>query len=188
MHRSQVLLIPSLLALCWLGMQVVHEAGHVVGTVLTGGTVVRVVLHPLAISRTDVSPNPSPRFVVWSGPILGILLPVIGWLAASAGRMKWAYLSRFFAGFCLVANGLYIGIGAFHPVGDAADLLTHCVPHWQLAAFGLTCTPLGFLLWNGQGKHFGLTPGSSPPPLSHAASVMLLLLIVGGLELTLSSR
>jgi hypothetical protein len=42
----------------------------------TGGTVERVVLHPLSISRTDVSPNPHPVAVVWLGPIVGSVVPL----------------------------------------------------------------------------------------------------------------
>jgi len=44
--------------LSWLLMQALHETGHVLGAWLTGGQVVKLVLNPLAISRTDVSPNP----------------------------------------------------------------------------------------------------------------------------------
>ena len=56
----QAMLIGSFLPLCWLGMMIVHEAGHVAGAMLSGGTVIRVILHPLAISRTDVDPNHFP--------------------------------------------------------------------------------------------------------------------------------
>ena len=57
-HQST--LIVSTLALSWFGMMVVHESGHVLGAWLTGGTVAKVVLHPLAISRTDLALNPQP--------------------------------------------------------------------------------------------------------------------------------
>src|SRR5208337_624939 len=68
----QVLLIGTFLPLCWMAMMAVHELGHVVAAVATGGKVEKVVLHPLMISRTDVSPNPSPLIVVWAGPIVGV--------------------------------------------------------------------------------------------------------------------
>ena len=51
----QLLLIATYLPFCWLAMQVVHEAGHVLGAALSQGRVERVVLHPLAISRTDLT-------------------------------------------------------------------------------------------------------------------------------------
>jgi hypothetical protein len=52
----QFVLVISFLLVCWLAMMTVHEFGHVLAAWGTGGTVTRVVLHPFAISRTDVSP------------------------------------------------------------------------------------------------------------------------------------
>ena len=69
---QQVLLIVSMLALSWLMMQAVHEFGHVVAAWATGGAVTKVVLHPSALSRTDVEPNPQPLAVAWGGPLIGI--------------------------------------------------------------------------------------------------------------------
>src|SRR5208282_6187597 len=98
-------LIGTFLPLCWLAMMAVHELGHVVGAVATGGRVERVVLHPLTISRTDVSPNPHPLMVVWAGPSVGVLLPLAFLSAAKLSKLTWTYLAQFFAGFCLIANG-----------------------------------------------------------------------------------
>jgi hypothetical protein len=43
-------LIAATLIASWLGMQAVHEAGHVLGARLSGGTVTRVALYPLTLS------------------------------------------------------------------------------------------------------------------------------------------
>jgi hypothetical protein len=71
----QVVLITSTLLASWLGMQAVHELGHVLGAWLTGGRVTAVVLNPLTISRTDLAENPQPLFVVWAGPAFGVVFP-----------------------------------------------------------------------------------------------------------------
>ena len=63
--------VVSVAAGCWSAMMAVHELGHVVGAAMTGGTVRQVVLHPLAISRTDVGANPYPTIAVWLGPVIG---------------------------------------------------------------------------------------------------------------------
>jgi hypothetical protein len=152
----QAVLIGSTLGLCWLAMMGVHELGHVIGALLTGGEVARVVLHPLTISRTDLAHNPHPLVVTWAGPVLGVLLPVVAWLPAQHFRVSGWYLLRFFAGFCLIANGAYLGVGSFDRVGDAGDLLRHGAPVWQLWAFGLLTVPPGFFLWHRLGPHFGL--------------------------------
>ncbi len=72
----QMILVASTLSLSWLGMQVVHEAGHVLLAWTSGETVHRVVLHPLTISRTDASHDRHPPLVAWGGPLaaLGLAL------------------------------------------------------------------------------------------------------------------
>src|SRR5262245_37834095 len=98
-------------------MQAVHEAGHVLGARLTGGRVERVVLHPLTISRTELAENPQPLVVAWAGPVFGATAPILFWAAARLMRLPGAFVLRFFAGFCLLANGLYIGVGSFERIG-----------------------------------------------------------------------
>lgn len=129
-----------------------HELGHVIAGLATGGSVEKVVLHPLAISRTDVSPNPHPTIVVWGGPLAGVILPILVWLAIP-GRSGWSKgIAQFFAGFCLVANGAYIGLGSFARIGDTGEMLKHGSPIWLLWLFGLVTLPLGFWLWHRQGE------------------------------------
>jgi hypothetical protein len=183
----QVLLIGSFLPLCWFSMMAVHELGHVSGAVATGGRVEKVVLHPLTISRTDVSPNPSPLLVVWAGPAVGVVLPLAILLAARLVRFKWAYLLQFFAGCCLIANGAYIGIGSFNKAGDAGDLLRHGSPIWSLWLFGTATVPLGLYFWNGLGPHFGLgaTAGKVDHRAAYASCGLFLLTVI--LALALSS-
>ena len=94
---------------------------------------------------------------------------------------------RFFAGFCLIANGCYIGVGSFGRIGDAGDMLRNGSPIWTLWLFGFVTFPLGLYLWNGLGTSFGL--GSANGKVDrHAAYVCVgLLLLTLFLELTLGS-
>jgi hypothetical protein len=181
----QAVLIVSVLLASWLGLQGVHEFGHIVGAWLTRGQVVRVVLHPLTISRTDLADNPHPLLVVWAGPVLGCLLPLAAWAMAAALRQPWAYLLRFFAGSCLVANGGYIAGGAFDGAGDAGVMLRHGSPLWSLLLFGAVTVPAGLWLWHRQGPHFGLGPakGKVSRAAAYACLAVLLLLVVLGLVL-----
>jgi hypothetical protein len=152
----QAILIGSTLLGSWLAMQAVHELGHVIGAWTTGGRVARVVLHPLTISRTDLAENPRPLVVVWAGPIGGVALPLLMWRIAAVVRMRGAFVLRFFAGFCLIANGLYIAGGSFDRVGDCGEMLRHGSPVWLLWLFGIVTAPTGFWIWNGLGSSFGL--------------------------------
>ena len=184
----QALLIGTFLPLCWLAMLAVHEFGHVSCAITSGGTVDRVVLHPLTISRTDVSPNPSPLFVTWGGPCVGVVLLLGLLLAAKLGRFKWTFLLQFFAGFCLIANGAYIGVGSFGKIGDAGDMLRYGSSIWTLWLFGIVTFPLGLYLWNGLSPHFGLgtATGKVDHRAAYASCILLLLTLI--LEMTFSSR
>lgn len=191
---DKILFLFSTLCLSWLGMMAVHELGHVIGAVLTGGKVARVVLHPAAISRTDVSPNPVPLIVAWAGPIFGALIPLFFWLTVRrllgchsepstipervlsssfstiefagsdesteqryhnlrlSGRSAIISIAQFFSGFCCVAKGAYLGIGAFERVGDAEELLKAGSPLWTLVLFGLLAFIAGLLMWHRLGS------------------------------------
>lgn len=171
-----------MLGLCWFGMMAVHEFGHVVGAWATGGTVNRVVLNPLTISRTDVLPNPSPAVVVWMGPLLGCVLPVLAMVATRTlqGRLKDVHpLAVFFAGFCLLANGAYIAIGAFDGVGDCGVMLKTGSPLWALLVFGVVAMALAFLLWHRLGsiRDFIANPEKVEPATAWIVTAILIALL-----------
>ncbi|MBM4072307.1 MAG: hypothetical protein FJ271_25775 [Planctomycetes bacterium] len=186
-HRiPQLVLIVAALLGAWLGMQAMHEAGHVLGAWCSGGSVKQVVLHPLTISRTDLADNPHPLLVVWAGPLFGCMLPLALWLTMWSARLPGAYLTRFFAGFCLIANGAYIGGGSFERVGDCGEMLRHGAPMWSLWLFGVVAVPVGISLWHRLGPAFGLgaarghvSPGAVCVALVFALALLVLGLVVG---------
>ena len=182
----QGLLIVSTLLFSWLAMQAVHEFGHVLHAWLSGGTVVRVVLHPLDISRTDVFPNPHPQFVAWGGAVWGCLVPLLALVLARLARWRASYLLSFFAGFCLIANGVYLGVGWIDGVGDAGDLLRHGSPTWSLVFFGLISAPAGLWLWHGLGTHFGLAGSEGRVDRAAALGMAVLFMLTLLVELLLA--
>jgi hypothetical protein len=185
----QVLLIGSFLPLCWFAMMAVHELGHVLGALATGGRIEKVVLHPRTISRTDVFPNPAPLLVVWAGPMVGALLPLALLLAARVGKWVWGYTIQFFAGYCLIANGGYVAAGSFLGIGNATDsgvMLSHGSAMWSLWLFATVTFPCGLYLWNGLGPNFGLgaARGKVDHRVAYASCVLLLVVLL--LETALS--
>lgn len=152
----QIILIVATVIVSWFGMMVVHEMGHVIHALLSGGVVTKVDVCPWEFSRTDVSPNPAPLLVAWGGAIWGVLVPVLLWLLVRIAAFSYSYLMAFIAGFCCIANGAYIGVGSLVRMGDAGDLLRHGAAHWQLLLYGVTTVALGLCFWNGLGARFGL--------------------------------
>jgi len=185
----QMILIGTLIPFCWLAMQVVHELGHVLLAWATKAEVTKVALHPLIVSRTDLAANPHPLAVVWGGPLLGSLLPLLAFATASLCRAPGIYLFRFFAGFCLVANGVYIGTGWLFANGaDPGVMIEHGSPTWLLVAFGLLTFPAGLYLWHRQGRHFGLAEANGNVSNLAAAISAALLVVLVAFELIRNER
>ncbi len=152
----QMALIVSTLVLSWFAMMAVHEFGHVLHAWLSGGAVAKVSIPIAGFSRTDLSENPSPLFVSWGGALWGCVIPLLVWGLACAVQTRFRHVVRFVTGYCLIANGAYLGIGSFIGAGDAGDLLHYGSPQWLLLCFSAATIVPGLYLWHGQGIHFGL--------------------------------
>lgn len=145
-----------LLYAVWLLMMGVHEFGHVLHAWLSGGRVAAVHFGPLEFSRTELAYDPHPQFVAWGGPIWGSLIPLAACGLASIVRLRFRGLLCFFAGFCLIANGAYIGLGWIDAAGDAGTLLRHGASPWVMTTGGGLAVMLGLYLWHRLGPRFGL--------------------------------
>ena len=157
MFRASLFIALSIAA-SWLAMTALHETGHVLNAWLSGGRDMGVELPPRGLGHTQVSPNPDPRFVAWGGAFWGCLLGSLPLLFSRRGELpRW--MARFFAGTCLIANGVYLFLGAFFgdPNGadDAHELMRHGAQTWQIVTFGLLAALAGLSLWHGLGARLG---------------------------------
>lgn len=135
----------------WYGMMALHEAGHCIAAWWTGGVVERIHFPLLGFSQTILSANPHPLAVAWAGPLVGALVPALLIVIAPYNRSNLAVALRFFSGFSLIANGLYLGLGGFDRVGDCAELLNNGAQLWQLVTFGIGAFALGMYSWHRLG-------------------------------------
>ena len=174
---NQLTFTACILGTCWLWMMAVHELGHVLGALCTGGTVQQVELSPLSISRTDVSPNPYPAVVVWMGPVIGCLLPGLLSICFRYSQSMLNSLARFFSGFCCVANGAYILFGSFDRIGDCGEMLRTGTHPATMYAFGSIAIVLGFVQWHRLGSLRQYLANSSNVG-TKATIVLLVILLV----------
>ena len=157
----RLLMVPPLIYGCWVGMMAVHELGHVIHAWVSGGTVWAVRVPLAGFSVTEFSTNPRPHFVAWGGAVWGSLLPAAAWAVFRLRRWPGTALVQFFAGFCLVANGVYLGVGWTRRAGDAGDLMEYGSPVWVLVGFGVIAAGAGLFLWHLLGLR--RSPQPSPP-------------------------
>ena len=160
-------------------MMAVHEFGHVVGAIVTGGTIERVVLHPLTISRTDVSPNPNPGVVVWLGPLIGCALPLLVSRSIPRRFANFHNAFQFFAGFCLIANGGYIAVGSLEGIGDCGEMLRTGTPLWSMIVFGVIAISIGQYHWHclGSVARFVVDPSQVTPQMAYGTMVAFLVIL-----------
>jgi hypothetical protein len=134
-----------------MAMMALHETGHVLHALTSGGRVSKVSIPFFDFSCTDLAVNPHPLWVAWGGPIWGCLLP-LAMLLVAHGVHRFVIAARVFAGFCLIANGAYIGFGGLMTAGDGHDLLRHGAPGWSLVVFGAAAVSAGLYLWHLAGR------------------------------------
>ena len=171
----------STAALSWLLMLELHESGHVLQGWLSGAQLDAVHLPLFGFSRTNFSVNPHPLFVVWGGALWGSVLPLAIFAAARCfADNRHVYPLAWFTGFCLLANGAYLGAGAILTGGadDGGVILQHGGARWQLLGFGVIAVAAGLYLWNGLGPYFGLGPSRGRVDRKAAIGATIALLVV----------
>jgi hypothetical protein len=130
----------GLLTISWVVMTSTHELGHVIGGWASGATLIRLELAPWRLPYSVHQPDPYPLVTLWSGPLLGVILPL---LAAGVLRYRWAW---FIADFCLLAGGTYLALAWFTADRqlDTARLLAAGAHPVSIASFCLLTIGFGY--------------------------------------------
>jgi hypothetical protein len=137
--------------LAWYAMEAVHELGHVIGA---GGRVAAVHIPLVGFSMTEYEDGIGTVRSIACGPALGATMPLI--LLLAPRRRLAGRIARFFAGFCLVANGAYMLAGAYMNEGDAGDLIGFGVTRVSIMVPALLALGLGLWVLHRNGRWAGL--------------------------------
>lgn len=161
-------LLAALLTLwaSWWLMMASHELGHIAAAHLTHGNIAHINLSPAGLSQTHLATNPHPHLVVWAGPIIGVLSTGLVYITAIGLRKRGKACHAepafaFLAGFCLIANGLYIGLGWIDRIGDTHVMLQQGTPIFVMIGFGVLCLATGLTCWHQLGAQLWLKEVSS---------------------------
>nr|WP_047815590.1 hypothetical protein [Rhodopirellula islandica] len=139
-----------------------HELGHVVGGWISGATLIEIDLRPWHLPYSIHSPDPAPLITLWSGPVLGVLVPVAIALGANR-RVLW-----FVADFCLLANGTYLALAWFSGEAflDAPRLFQAGASKPMVAAYCILTIGVGYARFRND--CISMLEHASEPPMASA--------------------
>ncbi|WP_430451888.1 hypothetical protein [Rhodopirellula europaea] len=122
-------------------MTLTHELGHVVGGWCGGASLVDLELSPWRLPYSIHSPDPNPLLTLWSGPVLGVVVPIV-FAVAIRIRVVWIV-----ADFCLLANGSYLALAwlAGDPHLDTPRLFQSGATTFSVAAYCVVAICLGYV-------------------------------------------
>lgn len=103
--------LAALLAASWITMTTTHELGHLVGGWIGGAELQDFNIVPWRLPYSLHAPDPRPQLTLWSGPLVGALVPF------AIGMAIGHPFARFIGDFCLLANGVYLLLGWFSGAG-----------------------------------------------------------------------
>jgi len=130
-----------LLSVSWCVMTFTHEIGHVIGGWVCGGHLKTAELRPWQLPYSIFNPDPYPLVTLWSGPILGVVIPV-GLALFIRQSVAW-----FVASFCVLANGLYLAVGGLSGDNllDTSQLLQHGAHPLSIGLYCLVTISIGYV-------------------------------------------
>ena len=137
----QILQFVGCLIVSWCVMTFTHESGHIIGGWCSGAELREFDLIPWHLPYSIFEPNPHPLVTLWSGPIFGVLMPLV---LGFALRRNWMW---FIATFCVLANGVYIALSWFSGDRflDTTKLLEHGAEPLLIAQYCLLTIGFGYV-------------------------------------------
>ncbi len=123
-----------------------HEMGHVLAGWASGGDFRYIDVYPFHFSTTILQPNPHPGLVIWSGLLMGWLLPL---LTIPVWKLQWAAIGptlKCWSAYCWLAFGAYLALAAGESLSDTGQLRTEGWPLALLISVGTTLAIIGYLI------------------------------------------
>ncbi len=140
---------------------IMHELGHALAVIATGGEVSFIEVSPFSWSYTHYISDPEPMATSWGGFLWGTMIGVFTFLILWIVRSRLSLFGAVFAVTSLAYAGIYMLVGAVLRIGDSAALMWMGIPQAVLIAIGgmllllvlPLILPLGVLLGIGRGRN-----------------------------------
>ncbi len=138
----------------------IHEFGHGINVLATGGSIGRISISPLSWSYISYAGGGEARATTWGGFLWETILPLLIFLGLWCIKSRASFWALLLAMVALATTAIYMLVGAFLDIGDAGFLVRVGLPTWPFVAIGagllllclLLALPLGTLLGIGRGR------------------------------------
>lgn len=152
---QQMLIVLGIFVFSYNLGNLIHESGHALNAVLTGGSLNKITMSPLSWCYTWTSGG-NRIFVIWGGFLWQTIIPIV--LLFLCFKSRIALYALFLALVSFAESGIYMIAGAAAGIGDGGSLVKLGTPPFILITVGgillLCCLPLslpiGVLLGIGQ--------------------------------------
>lgn len=181
--------LAPLAGLTWLSSMLIHELGHVLAAIGTGGKLAVVDVRPWHFSTTLLSPNPQPSVVAWSGLLMGWLVPLIT-LPFWAMRGKVALvgsLLKTWSAFCWLATGSYLALALGESFSDSGLLLREGWSPVFLFVSGIVVAVIGYRVGQSGIAELAVVLKRKPPTALATVTAWGLLLVWWAAQATLAN-
>lgn len=158
---QRFLIVLGVFVFAYNASTIIHELGHALTLVATGGEVDFIEVSPFSWSYAHYTSDPEPMATSWGGflweTVFGLFAFFVLWIAKSRLSLFGVVLAI----ASLAGTGIYMLVGAVLRIGDSAALIRMGVPPSALIVIGSfllllvlpLILPLGVLLGVGKGKN-----------------------------------
>ncbi len=154
---QQMLIVLGMFVFSYNFGNLIHESGHALNAVLTGGSLNKITMSPLSWCYASTSGG-NETFVVWGGFLWQTIVPTVVLLLLWYFKSRLSLYALFLVLVSFGASGVYMIAGAVAGVGDGGSLVRYGVPPFLLLTVGsvllLFCLalslPMGVLLGIGR--------------------------------------
>jgi|ERR1043166_148892 hypothetical protein len=122
---------------------ILHECGHLLSGILSGGRALGLTSHPFSWSMARVADCRHPQFMTWGGILWSGLLGLIIFIFSYPSRSIVLFPILLTSSLLILVNGVYFTTGTLIRAGDPADLMEYGVGAPVLLVIGCACLLAG---------------------------------------------
>ncbi len=146
---QQMLIVLGIFVFSYNLSNLIHESGHALNAVLTGGSLNKITMSPLSWCYASTSGG-NKIFVTWGGFLWQTIVPTALLILLWRFKSRLSLFALFLVLVSFAVSGIYMITGALAGIGDGGNLVRYGIPPFILLTVGsillLCCLPLSLLM------------------------------------------